>query len=65
LIREIRHNEELVGRPEVRVEHSDGTYTSTIPIDLPSTTKKGTYTVISTVQTENVKDTKEVSFSVI
>ncbi|UCF84259.1 MAG: glycine zipper 2TM domain-containing protein [Desulfobacteraceae bacterium] len=64
-IREITHNGELVGKPEVRVERGDGTYTSTVPIRLPSDAKKGTYKVRTTVQSETAKDSKEISFTVL
>jgi hypothetical protein len=63
-IREITYNDELVGRPEVRVERADGTYTSTVPLKLPSTAKKGKYRLKAVVQSENLKDTKELEFTV-
>ena len=63
-IRTITLNDELVGQPEVRVERSDGTYISTVPLRLPSSAKKGTYVVRSIVQSANAKDTKEIKFSV-
>ena len=64
-IREITYNGEPVGKPETRVERPDGTYTSTVPLRLPSNAKKGQYRVTTTVQSANVKDTKEISFWVI
>lgn len=64
-IREVTYNGELVGKPEVRVERGDGTYTSTVPIRLPSDAKKGVYKVRTIVQSENTKDTKEISFTVL
>ena len=63
-IREITLNDELVGQPEVRVDRSDGTYISTVPLRLPSSAKKGTYVVRTIVQSANAKDTKEIRFSV-
>jgi surface antigen len=63
-IREIRQSNELVGQPEVRVDRSDGTYTSTLPLRLPASAKKGTYVVRTVVQSANAKDTKEIRFSV-
>jgi len=63
-IREITYKGEVVGRPEVRVAHTDGTYTSTIPIRLPQEAKKGRYTVRAIVQTDTQKDTREFGFSV-
>lgn len=63
-IREIRQKDELVGQPEVRVDRSDGTYTSTVPLRLPASAKKGTYLVRTVVQSANAKDTKEIKFIV-
>ena len=63
-IREITYNGELAGRPEVRVERADGTHTSTIPIRLPAAAKKGLYRVRTTVEAENLRDTRERSFTV-
>jgi hypothetical protein len=62
--REIRYQGELFGKPEVRVTREDGTYTSTVPVTLPKDAKKGKYSVIVTVQAENVSDSKETSFNV-
>ena len=62
--REITHKGEPVGKPEVRVNHTGGTYTSTIPIRLPSDATKGDYKVITTVQSANAKDSKETHFTV-
>jgi len=64
-IREVTYSGELVGKPEIRVERGDGTYTSTVPIRLPSDAKKGVYKVRTIVQSENTKDTKEISFTVL
>jgi Glycine zipper len=63
-IREITHNGELVGRPEVKVSRSDGTYVSAVPIHLPSNAKKGEYRVRMTIESENAKDTREATFTV-
>ena len=63
-IREIRHEGELVGKPEVNVSHPGGTYSSSIPIFMPSNAKKGRYNVLMTVQTQTAKDSKETSFNV-
>jgi uncharacterized protein YcfJ len=62
--REIRHKGELVGRPEVKLARQDGTYTSTVPITLPSQMNAGSYTVTVTVAAGNVSDSRETSFSV-
>jgi hypothetical protein len=64
-IREISYRGELVGRPEVNVEQSDGTYTTTVPLRLPSNAARGTYRVKSMVQSPNAKDTRETTFTVL
>lgn len=63
-IREIRYKGELFGKPQVRVTRDDGTYSSTIPLTLPSDAKRGKYSVILTVEAKNVSDSKEVTFYV-
>ena len=63
-IREITHNNVLVGNPEVRVVRTDGTYNSTIPLRLPPNAAKGDYKVRTIVQSSNAKDTKEMHFTV-
>ncbi len=62
--REIKKGAELVGKPEVNVSRHGGTYSSTIPLFLPSDAKKGTYSVITTVQSQTAKDSKETFFKV-
>jgi len=62
--REIRMGGELVGKPEVNVTRRGGTYSSTVPLFLPSDAKPGTYTVVTTIQAENAKDSREASFTV-
>jgi hypothetical protein len=64
-IREITHNGQLVGRPEVRQVRTDGTFTSTVPLHLPAGAKTGQYKVMVTVESENAKDTREITFSVV
>jgi hypothetical protein len=61
---EITHNGEVVGRSELKVTRSDGTYTATIPIHLPSNAKKGEYRVRSIVESENLKDRRERTLEV-
>jgi len=63
-IREITFEGQLVGKPKARVERADGTYTSTVPIRLPATAKKGLYRIKATIESENQKDTKELNFTV-
>ncbi|MBM4145757.1 MAG: hypothetical protein FJ240_05700 [Nitrospira sp.] len=62
--REIRFKDELYGKPEVTIFREDGTYSSNIPITLPSDAKRGTYKVIMTVKAPNARDSKETTFSV-
>lgn len=62
--REIRMGGELVGKPEVNVTRRGGTYSSTVPLFMPSDAKPGTYTVVTTVQAQNAKDSRETSFTV-
>lgn len=62
--REVRLDGELVGNPEVNVSHNAGTYTSSIPLFLPTDAKKGTYKVITTIRTPAGKDSRETSFIV-
>jgi hypothetical protein len=62
--REIRMGGELVGKPEVNVTRRGGTYSSTVPLFLPSDAKPGTYTVMTTIQSEKAKDSRETSFTV-
>lgn len=61
---EIRFNNELVGSPEVRVNHTPGTYTASVPLTLPEDAQKGTYKVLMTIKTEMGKDAKEATFTV-
>ena len=64
-IRTITHNGTEVGRPEVRVTRADGTYTSSVPLHLPANAEKGTYVVTSQIQSDNAKDSREFTFTVI
>lgn len=63
-IREITHAGNLVGRPEVMVDRSGGTYVSTVPLRLPSDAGKGAYLVTATVQSKRAKDTRQFNFVV-
>ncbi len=61
---EIRHNNELVGKPTLNVNHKAGTYSSNIPLYLPANAKVGTYQVITTISTGAGSDSRETSFIV-
>jgi outer membrane lipoprotein SlyB len=63
-IREITYKGGLVGRPEVKVEQTDGTYTTTVPLRLPSSAEKGTYRVKAMVESQYAKDAREITFTV-
>jgi hypothetical protein len=63
-VREITYKGELVGRPEVKVEHADGTYTTSVPLQLPSSAEKGTYKVRAMVESQYAKDAREITFTV-
>ncbi|GAB4345359.1 MAG: lipoprotein [Candidatus Abyssubacteria bacterium] len=63
-IREITYQGELVGRPHVDVQYTDGTYTSTIPLQLPADAKTGQYRVKYIVQSAGASDTQEATFEV-
>lgn len=62
--REIRLGDELVGKPEVNIKRKGGTYTSRIPLLLPTDAKRGTYKVLITVQAAGSKDSRETTFMV-
>ncbi len=63
-VREIKQAGELVGKPEVNIIRGGGTYSSTVPLFLPANAKKGTYSVITTVQSQTAKDSREMFFTV-
>jgi uncharacterized protein YcfJ len=62
--REITNAGQIVGNPEVTVSRSGGTYTSTVPLFLPSDARPGMYTVRTTIQSANSSDTRESTFYV-
>ena len=64
-IREITHNGKLVGRPEHTVSRTAGTYTSTIPLTLPTNSTPGTYEVKTIIQTPQANDVRISRFTVI
>ncbi|MEJ2695305.1 MAG: glycine zipper 2TM domain-containing protein [Candidatus Sulfobium sp.] len=62
--REIKFGSQLVGKPEVTVRRGGGTYTSRVPLTLPSDAKSGKYKVYTTIAIANSKDTRETTFEV-
>lgn len=63
-IRQITHEGRLVGRPEVTVERAAGTYTSTIPLNLPETAARGIYEVTAIVESGTARDSRQIAFRV-
>ncbi len=63
-IREVRYQGELVGRPEVNVTRKGSTYSSNIPLFIPGDARKGPYQVITTIQSQSSRDSKEATFYV-
>ncbi len=63
-IREITHDGQLVGNPEVRVIRPGGTYTSTVPLRLPSDARRGEYRVKTIIESRHARDARESYFSV-
>ncbi|MGH7357988.1 MAG: glycine zipper domain-containing protein, partial [Candidatus Rokuibacteriota bacterium] len=47
--REVRHQGELVANPTAQVSRTNGTYTTSLPITLPTTAARGPYEVTTTV----------------
>jgi hypothetical protein len=62
--REIKHNGQLVGNPKVSVNRLGGTYSTTLPLHLPSNAAKGEYQVITKVMTSSASDLRTTSFRV-
>jgi len=63
-IREISYEGQLYGKPEVTVKRDDGTFSSSLPLVLPSDAKQGKYTVTMTVKGSSMSDTRQASFQV-
>lgn len=64
-IRQIRHQDQMVGSPTLEVERTDGTYRSTLPITLPASAGPGRYDVSVRVELDGTRDSEEASFTVI
>ncbi|HPJ95879.1 MAG TPA: hypothetical protein PK022_01125 [Syntrophales bacterium] len=62
--REIRYNGDLTGRPQVTLQKQGGTYTSQIPVTLPTNANPGKYTVLTIIQVGQNSDARETSFTV-
>lgn len=62
--REARHDGALVANPTINVQRANGTFTSTLPITLPSNAQPGTYEVITTVAMGDRTSRSMTSFTV-
>ncbi len=62
--REVTLNGELVANPEVTVNRTGGTYSSSIPLILPADAQPGRYRIVTTIKTASGKDAREASFTV-
>ena len=62
--REITLDGDLVANPEVTVQRTPGTYTSSIPLILPTDAKPGNYRVITTIKSAAGKDSRQSTFAV-
>ncbi len=60
----IRHNGQLVGNPKITVSHEAGTYSSSIPLNLPNNAPRGEYRVVATISTPTSSDARETTFTV-
>ncbi len=63
--REIRYNGQLVGRQTVTVSRASGTYTSSVPLQLPADADPGQYAVTETAQSSFGSDARETTFVVM
>jgi hypothetical protein len=63
-IREIRLGDRLIGTPVVNVIRKGGTYTSRVPLSLPSDAGSGTYKVLTIIQTADAQASGETTFIV-
>ena len=62
--REVLHNGQSQGSPQVTVMRPGGTYTSRVPLTLPANAERGAYTVRTVISSAGSTDTKESSFIV-
>jgi hypothetical protein len=62
--REVRLNGELVANPAIDVTRQTGTYSSALPITLPTNARPGRYEVTTTVASGDRQSTSTTSFSV-
>jgi len=63
-IREITHQGQIVGKPQVQVSRANGTFTSTVPLRMPAGAARGEYIVRSVVESAGASDVRENRFMV-
>jgi hypothetical protein len=63
--REIRHDGRLVANPSAERQRSSGTFTSTLPVTLPTSAPNGTYEVTTTVAMGDWVSRRTMSFTVL
>ena len=64
IVREIRREGKIIGRPEVNSYRDNGTWTSSIPLSLPPDAEYGTYVVTTIIETDSSGDARESTFRV-
>jgi hypothetical protein len=62
--REVRYQGELVANPTTQVSRTNGTYTTSLPITLPSTAANGPYEVTTTVALGDRRASQTTTFHV-
>lgn len=62
--REVTLNGDLVANPEVTVQRTAGTYSSSIPLILPTDAKPGNYRVITSIKSASGRDARQSTFTV-
>jgi hypothetical protein len=62
--REVRHQGELVANPTAQVSRTNGTYTTSLPITLPTTAARGPYEVTTTVALGDRRASQTTTFHV-
>jgi outer membrane lipoprotein SlyB len=56
-VREITHEGQIVGNPEIQTQRPGGTYSTTVPLHLPRNARRGEYKVRYIVESRNASDT--------
>jgi hypothetical protein len=56
-VREITHDGQIVGNPEIRTQRPDGTYSTMVLLHLPQNARRGEYKVRYIIESRNASDT--------